>query len=70
MQVKEKIEVSKFIRKMRKHKGLTQSQLANLMGTSQVKISQIETSKNTELKDYLNILEKLIQGHLTKGKGR
>ena len=56
----EKTKISIFIRRMRKNCGLTQHQLAQLMGTTQCRISQVECSKDIELPDFLNVIEVLI----------
>lgn len=63
---KEKIQMAGFIRKMRKNCGLTQSQLGQLMGTSQGRVSQVECSKEVELNEYLKAIETLITSSQNK----
>ncbi len=54
------IEAGKYIRKMRLKKGLTGSELAELIGVSQQQISRYERGKNSlSLADYAFILSVL-----------
>ncbi len=51
------LPIYKLIKIKRREKGLTQSQLATLAGTTQAKISQIETGANTSF----HLLQKVLK---------
>lgn len=53
------MEIGKEIKRLRKEKGLTSRELAEMSGVSQPYISQLETGRNN--KPSIEILEKIFQ---------